>query len=75
MTKYCIMRECENNHSWISLSGDLAFSHQDRSIALAAAQVPFKTAKMKEYINFAGHSKGHGNAPVLYIAHHPMEEF
>ncbi len=29
MTKYCIMRECENIHSWISLSGDLAFSHQD----------------------------------------------
>jgi hypothetical protein len=22
--------ECENIHSWISLSGDLAFSHQDR---------------------------------------------
>jgi hypothetical protein len=29
MTKYCIMRECENIHSWISLSGDLAFSHHD----------------------------------------------
>jgi hypothetical protein len=29
MTKYCVMRECENIHSWISLSGDLAFSHQD----------------------------------------------
>jgi hypothetical protein len=28
MTKYCIMRECENIHSWISLVGDLAFSHQ-----------------------------------------------
>ena len=28
MTKYCVMRECENNHSWISLSGDLLFSHQ-----------------------------------------------
>jgi hypothetical protein len=28
MTKYCIMRECENIHSWISLSGDLVFSHQ-----------------------------------------------
>jgi hypothetical protein len=28
MTKYCVMRECENIHSWISLSGDLAFSHQ-----------------------------------------------
>jgi hypothetical protein len=27
MTKYCIMRECENIHSWISLSGDLVFSH------------------------------------------------
>jgi hypothetical protein len=44
-------------------------------IAPAAAQIPFKTTKMKEYINFAGHSKGHGNAPVLYLAHHPMEEF
>jgi hypothetical protein len=28
MTKYCVMRECENIHSWISLSGDLEFSHQ-----------------------------------------------
>ncbi len=28
MTKYCIMRQCENIHSWISPSGDLAFSHQ-----------------------------------------------
>jgi hypothetical protein len=28
MTKYCVMRECENIHSWISLSGDLVFSHQ-----------------------------------------------
>jgi len=23
------MRECDNIHSWISLSGDLAYSHQD----------------------------------------------
>jgi hypothetical protein len=28
MTKYCAMREFENIHSWISLSGDLVFSHQ-----------------------------------------------
>jgi len=28
MTKYCVMRECENIHSWISLVGDLAFSHK-----------------------------------------------
>ncbi len=28
MTKYCIIRECKNIHSWISLSGDLVFSHQ-----------------------------------------------
>jgi hypothetical protein len=28
MTKYCVMRKCDNIHSWISLSGDLAFSHQ-----------------------------------------------
>jgi hypothetical protein len=27
-TKYYIMRECENIHSWISLSGELVFSHQ-----------------------------------------------
>jgi hypothetical protein len=30
MTKYCVMRECDNIHSWISLSGGLAFSHQHR---------------------------------------------
>jgi hypothetical protein len=29
MTKYCVMRECENIHSWISLSVDLVFSQQD----------------------------------------------
>jgi hypothetical protein len=29
---------------------------------------------MKKYINFAGHSDGHGNAPVRYRAHCPMEE-
>jgi hypothetical protein len=34
MTKYCIIRECENIHSWISLSGDLAFIHQDGIYAL-----------------------------------------
>ncbi len=28
MTKYCVMRECENIHSRMSLSGDLVFSHQ-----------------------------------------------
>jgi hypothetical protein len=28
MTKYCVMRECENIQSWISLIGDLAFCHQ-----------------------------------------------
>jgi len=28
MTKYCVMRECENIHSWKSLVGDLVFSHQ-----------------------------------------------
>ncbi len=29
MTKYCVMRECDNILLWISLSGDLAFSHQN----------------------------------------------
>ncbi len=28
MTKYSVMRECENIHSWISLKCDLVFSHQ-----------------------------------------------
>jgi hypothetical protein len=28
MTIYCVMRECENIHLWIPLSGDLVFSHQ-----------------------------------------------
>jgi hypothetical protein len=28
MTKYCVMRECENIHSWISLIGDLGRSLQ-----------------------------------------------
>ncbi len=29
MTKYCVMRECENIHSWISPSVDFVFSQQD----------------------------------------------
>jgi hypothetical protein len=29
MTKYFIMRECDHIPTWISLSGDLSFSHQD----------------------------------------------
>jgi hypothetical protein len=28
MSEFCIMRECENIHSWIFLSGDLVFRHQ-----------------------------------------------
>jgi hypothetical protein len=28
MMKYYVVRECDTIHSWISLSGDLAFSHQ-----------------------------------------------
>jgi len=34
MTKYCIMRECDNIHSWISTTGDLAFSHQQEFTVL-----------------------------------------
>jgi hypothetical protein len=44
-------------------------------IAPSAARVPFKTMTMKEYTNFAGLFDGHGNAPVLYLVHPPMEEF
>jgi len=29
MTKYCIMRECENIQSWIIYVIDLVFSHQE----------------------------------------------
>jgi hypothetical protein len=43
-------------------------------IAPAAARVPFKTTRMKEYTNFAGHYDGHCNAPVLYLVHCLMEE-
>jgi hypothetical protein len=32
MTKYCVMRECDNIHSWISLSGDLAFSQSSKDL-------------------------------------------
>jgi hypothetical protein len=28
MTKYCVMRECDNIHSWILYVSDLVFSHQ-----------------------------------------------
>jgi hypothetical protein len=34
MTKYCVMRECDNILSWISTTGDLAFSHQQEFTVL-----------------------------------------
>jgi hypothetical protein len=34
VTKYCVMRKCDNVHSWISLSGDLVFSHQHGNYGL-----------------------------------------
>ncbi len=34
MNKCCIMRECDNIHSWISPTGDLAFSHQQDFMVL-----------------------------------------
>ena len=34
MTKYCIMRECGNIHSWISTIGDVASSHQQEFTVL-----------------------------------------
>ena len=34
MTKYCIMRECDNIHPWICTTGDLAFSHQQEFTVL-----------------------------------------
>jgi hypothetical protein len=43
-------------------------------IALASAQVLFKTTTMKECIQFAGNFDGHGGAPVQYSAHCPIEE-
>jgi hypothetical protein len=34
MTKYCVMRECDNVHPRISTTGDLAFSHQQECTVL-----------------------------------------
>jgi hypothetical protein len=34
MTKYCVMRECDNIHSWISTIIDLASSHQQEFTVL-----------------------------------------
>jgi hypothetical protein len=34
MTKYCVMRECDNIHPWIFTTGDLAFSHQQEFTVL-----------------------------------------
>ncbi len=57
MTKYCVMRECDNIHSWISLSGDLAFSHQDgvygfkfpESHPLLYARIPGNRLKVRQF--------------------------
>jgi hypothetical protein len=34
MTKYCVMRECDNVHPRISTTGDFAFSHQQECTVL-----------------------------------------
>jgi hypothetical protein len=34
MTKYCVMRECDNIHSWISTIGEVASSHQQEFTVL-----------------------------------------
>jgi hypothetical protein len=34
MMKYCVMRECDNIHSWISTIGELASSHQQEFTVL-----------------------------------------
>jgi hypothetical protein len=34
MTKYCVMRECDNIHPWICTTGDLAFRHQQEFTVL-----------------------------------------
>jgi hypothetical protein len=39
MTKYCVMRECDNIHSWISTTGDLAFSHQQEFTVLNSQKI------------------------------------
>jgi hypothetical protein len=36
MTKYCVMRECNNIHSWISTIGDLASGHQQEFMVLSS---------------------------------------
>ena len=68
---HCLMENVQDfaGSHWTPPSGDCLLC-----IALAAAQVSFKTTTIKEYTNFAGHSNGHGNVPVLYLAHCPMEE-
>jgi hypothetical protein len=43
-------------------------------IALAAARATANKATMKTYTYFAGSFDSHGDAPVHYRAHHPIEE-
>jgi hypothetical protein len=43
-------------------------------IAPAAAKATANETTMKTYTYFAGRFDGHGNVPVQYHAHHPIEE-
>jgi hypothetical protein len=43
-------------------------------IASVATREPSKTITMKKCTYFAGHFDDHGNAPVQYCTHCPMEE-
>jgi hypothetical protein len=42
--------------------------------APAATRATANKTTMKKYTYFAGHSDGHGDAPVRYRAHRPMEK-
>jgi hypothetical protein len=52
MTKYCIMRECDNIHSWISTTGDLAFSHQQEFTVLVFGDLFLRSHSFDSFLSF-----------------------
>ncbi len=69
-TQHCLMQHVQGytlSH-WMPSSGNYLLR-----IGPAAARATANETTMKTYTCFAGRFDGHGNAPVRYRTHHPME--
>jgi hypothetical protein len=69
--EHCPMQHVQgySGSHWMPPSGDYSLR-----IALAAARATGKQTTMNKYTYFSGRFDSHGNAPVRYCVHRPMEK-